>query len=147
MAHAELADDLATIRARVEELRRERERGLLKASCSRTNRGVPPECIPVAARDRRGARMGSTVWPAARQGRGGVGWSRSEQLAEQLGAVAKAHPLNCSRARKFAFNVRQHLRQRHRERKERSVQIGGGHGGSCDRLARPLPASGTGAGS
>jgi hypothetical protein len=48
----------------------------------------------------------------------------------------------------FRLGFRQHGPQRHRERYERLIEIRGVvYFGSCDRLARPSPASGTGAGS
>src|SRR5207253_11497164 len=71
-----------------------------------------------------------------------------EQLADQRGALAEALRLGGSGRGQRHPNLCQQPRQRDGEREERSVEIRRVvHVSSCDRLARPLPANGTGAGS
>jgi hypothetical protein len=125
------ADDFAAIRARMEELRREREaahasEGDLQLDPlvrrGRTERWSPGEITTGPGRVRQ---SGSSTQPD----RDRAAWARSEQTANQLGSLSEPPFLGRFQglAGKFALDPLQHPRQRHGERDERFVQVGGGH--------------------
>ena len=75
--------------------------------------------------------------------RGCYCWA-AEQLAEHLGPSVEVAPFRLAVPSRSLSRFPQHRPQRRRERDEGSV-LGRGvvHFGSCERLARPLPAIGT----
>jgi hypothetical protein len=62
------ADEFATIRARMEELRREREGNQAERGGAAGRAPAARWGYPLAARDQRGAKPGPTVWPDAQLG-------------------------------------------------------------------------------
>jgi hypothetical protein len=103
------ADDFAAIRARMKELRRERE----GAGCRRRHAARPPDaprsnCALAALRDGRRAVAGPTIRLRPRLGRERLCWSRREQFADQIGALAEAPRLDGSRGGECGFEFGEH---------------------------------------
>jgi hypothetical protein len=70
---------------------------------------------------------GPTIRLRPRLGRERLCWSRREQFADQIGALAKAPRLDGSRGGECGFDVGEHPWQRDGEWEERAVKVGGGH--------------------